>query len=164
MCKSSIKRNIHNQVITEFIPVFFCVVRVVHHLVFFYVVLLCVFTFLVPCCDVGCDFQIQTMFGSSLPPFVCRRTHVLFTLFVFVCVWWCPAHIVLVGGVVCLGLVCPMLSVSLDCLFLIAPSVLSNVYIYIYSIPIPLLLPSSHYFGVLPQCWDHSYRMDGLYI
>jgi hypothetical protein len=31
-------------------------------------------------------FCIRTMFGSSLPPFVCRRTHVLFTLFVFVCV------------------------------------------------------------------------------
>ena len=26
------------------------------------------------------------LFGSSLPPVVCRRTHVLFTLFVFVCV------------------------------------------------------------------------------
>jgi hypothetical protein len=25
------------------------------------------------------------MFGSSLPPVVCRRSHVLFTLFVFVC-------------------------------------------------------------------------------
>ena len=24
------------------------------------------------------------LFGSSLPPVVCRRTHVLFTLFVFV--------------------------------------------------------------------------------
>jgi hypothetical protein len=43
----------------------------------FSVVLLCVFTFWVPCCDV----QIKTMFGSSLPPDVCRRTHVLFTLF-----------------------------------------------------------------------------------
>jgi len=26
------------------------------------------------------------MFGSSVPSFVCRRAHVLFTLFVFVCV------------------------------------------------------------------------------
>ena len=25
------------------------------------------------------------LFGSSLPPVVCRRAHVLFTLFVFVC-------------------------------------------------------------------------------
>ena len=129
MCKSSIKRNIHNQVITEFIPVFFCVVRVVHHLVFFYVVLLCVFTFLVPCCDVGCDFQIQTMFGSSLPPFVCRRTHVLFTLFVFVCVQWCPTHIVLCFCLAFLRLVYPMLPVSLDCPFLIAPSVFSYIYL-----------------------------------
>jgi hypothetical protein len=29
------------------------------------------------------DFRFKTMFGSSLPPFACRRTHVLFTLFVF---------------------------------------------------------------------------------
>jgi hypothetical protein len=31
-----------------------------------------------------CDFRIKTMFGSSLPPVICRRAHVLFTLFVFV--------------------------------------------------------------------------------
>ena len=48
----------------------------------FCVVLLCVFAFLVPCCDVHYDFRIQTMFGSSLPPFACRKAHVLFTLFV----------------------------------------------------------------------------------
>ena len=30
------------------------------------------------------------MFGSSLSPVVCRRGHVLYTLFVFVCVYWCP--------------------------------------------------------------------------
>jgi len=30
------------------------------------------------------DFRLKGMFGSSLPPVVCRRTHVLFTLFVFV--------------------------------------------------------------------------------
>jgi F0F1-type ATP synthase membrane subunit a len=29
---------------------------------------------------------IKTTFGSSLPAVVCRRTRVLFTLFVFVCV------------------------------------------------------------------------------
>jgi hypothetical protein len=40
-------------------------------------------------------FPHKTMFGSSLPPVVCRRTHVFFTLFVFACVMWCPTHIVL---------------------------------------------------------------------
>jgi len=29
------------------------------------------------------NFNIKTMFGSSLLPVVCRRAHVLFTLFVF---------------------------------------------------------------------------------
>jgi hypothetical protein len=40
--------------------------------------------FYVPRCDVRYDFRIKTMLGSSLPPVVCRRAHVLFVLFVFV--------------------------------------------------------------------------------
>jgi len=59
-------------------------------------------------------FLHKTMFGLSFLPVVCRRVHVLFTSF---------AHI----GVQ-LRLVCPMLPISLDCPFLIAPSVFSNVY------------------------------------
>ena len=51
----------------------------------FSVILLDVFMFWVPCCDVRYDFRIKTMFGSSLPPVVCRRDCVLFTLFVFFC-------------------------------------------------------------------------------
>ena len=43
---------------------------------------LCVFSFWVPCCDVSYDFCIKTMFGSSLPPAVCKRAHVLSTFFV----------------------------------------------------------------------------------
>ena len=35
--------------------------------------------------NINYDFRIQTMFGSSLPPIVCRRAHVLFMLFVIVC-------------------------------------------------------------------------------
>ncbi len=35
----------------------------------------------------------NTMFGSSLPPVVCRRDHVLLTLFVFVCVKLCPTRL-----------------------------------------------------------------------
>jgi hypothetical protein len=40
--------------------------------------------FRVPSCDVPCDLRIKTMLCSSLPPFVYRRVHVLFTLLVFV--------------------------------------------------------------------------------
>jgi hypothetical protein len=36
--------------------------------------------------DLCYNFCIQTMFDSSLPPVVCSRAHVLFTLFVSVCV------------------------------------------------------------------------------
>jgi hypothetical protein len=52
-----------------------------------YFVLSNVFTFIVPCCDVRSDFCIKTTFGSSLPPVVCRRAHVLFMLFVFVYIY-----------------------------------------------------------------------------
>jgi hypothetical protein len=52
-------------------------------------------------------------------------------LFVFVCVWWCPTHIVLCYCFVFLRLLYPVLPVSLDCPFLIAPSVFSNVHFHI---------------------------------
>jgi hypothetical protein len=38
-----------------------------------------------PCWDVRYDIHMKTMFGSSLPPVVCSRARVLFTLFVFGC-------------------------------------------------------------------------------
>ena len=69
------------------------------------------------------------LFGSSFPPVVCRSTHVLFTLFLFVCVQWCPIHIVLCFSFACLRLVYPVLPIFLDCPFLIALSVFSNVYL-----------------------------------
>ena len=69
------------------------------------VVLLCFFTFLVPCCEDRYALRITTMFGSSLPAVVCRRANVLFTLFVFDCAQWFPTHIVLCFFFVCLRLV-----------------------------------------------------------
>ena len=89
--------------------------------IYFCVVLLCVFIFRVPCCDVRYYFRMKTLFGSSLPPVVCRRAHVLFTLFVFACVWWCPAHIVLCFCFVCVRVVYPMLQVFLCCPFYLPP-------------------------------------------
>jgi hypothetical protein len=78
----------------------------------FCVVLLCVFTLGVPCCN-GCyNFRIKTMFGSSLP-FACRWAHVLFALCVFVCTWWCLTHIVQWLCFAFLRLVYPMLPVPL---------------------------------------------------
>jgi hypothetical protein len=79
------------------------------------------------------------MFGSSLPPVVCRRAHVLFTLFVFVCIEWCPTPIVLCFCFVFLHLVYPKLPVSLDCPFFYAPSVFSNVHIFTSSSLFPVL-------------------------
>ena len=67
----------------------------VAHLLVFCVVLLCVLTFWVPCCDVRYGFCIHMMFGLYLPPVVCRGVQFLFTLFVFVYVWCCPTCIVL---------------------------------------------------------------------
>ena len=55
------------------------------------------------------------MFGSSLPPVVCRRAQVVFTLFVFVCAQWYPTHIMLCFCFVFLRAVYHMLLFSLDC-------------------------------------------------
>ena len=59
-------------------------------------------------------------------PIMCLYVLVLFTL--FVCELWCPTHNVFCFCFVFLRLVYPMLPVSLDVPFLIAPSVFSNVY------------------------------------
>jgi hypothetical protein len=37
------------------------------------------------------DFRIKTMFGSSLPPIVCRRAHVLITLLELI--WFIRVHV-----------------------------------------------------------------------
>ena len=84
-----------------------------------------------------CKIGIITMFGSSLPAVVCRRSHVLFTLFLFVLVFffWGGGRIVVsntycVVFLFCFFVLCTlMLPVSLDFPFLIAPSVFSNVYL-----------------------------------
>ena len=62
-------------------------------------------------CPLRCPHK--TMFGSSLLPVVYRRAHVLFTLFVFVCVQWCPTHIVLCFCFVFLRLCCLFLWIIL---------------------------------------------------
>jgi hypothetical protein len=55
----------------------------------------------------------------SSHPVVCRRAHVLFMLFMFTCALCC----------LCFVFHCLVLPVSLDCPFLITPSVFSNVYL-----------------------------------
>ena len=54
-----------------------------------------------------------------------RRAHVLYTLFVFVCVWCCQTHIALCFCFVFLRLVYPVLPVYLDFPFLNASSIFS---------------------------------------
>jgi len=60
-------------------------------------------------CDVRYEFRITNIFDSSLSPVVCRRAHVIFPLSVFVCLQWCPTHLV-----VCLCCVFLRLVVSLS--------------------------------------------------
>ena len=112
----------------------------------FCVVLLCVFRFWVPCCDVRYNFHIKTMFGSSLPPVVCSKAHVLF---VFVYIYWCPTQVVLCF---CFSSSCvpyPMLPVSLDCPFFISPSVFSNIYLCgIHNIHIQMLRWPTYLCGI----------------
>jgi len=87
--------------------------------------LVCVFTYIVPCCDVRYDFHIKTMFGSSLLPVICRMDHVLFTLFVLALRIVVP-NTSCVVFLFCFCLSC-MLPATLDFPFLNAPSVFSNV-------------------------------------
>ena len=61
----------------EFTPVLVLVVVRVTHNFSFCVVLLCVLTFRVPRSDVRYDFHIKPMFSSSLPPVICRTSHVM---------------------------------------------------------------------------------------
>jgi hypothetical protein len=78
-------------------------------LVFLWVVLLCVFTFWVV---LWCPLRFphnNDMFGSPLTPIVCWRAHVLYTLFVLMCVEWCTTHIVLCFCLVFLRLCCQFL-------------------------------------------------------
>ena len=49
-----------------------------------------------------------------------------------ICVYWCPTLIAFCFCFIWLRLVYPMLPVSLDCPFLITPSVFSEVYLYTY--------------------------------
>jgi hypothetical protein len=83
--------------------------------------------------------HFKTMVGSCLPAVVNRRNNVLFTLFVFACVYFSSTHTVLgfcfaflrlvypmlpvslCFCYVCHRLVYPMLPVSLDCLFFDCP-------------------------------------------
>ena len=78
-----------------------------------------------PCCDVHYDFRIKTMFDSPLSPgglmyylrYLCLLAHSSFQR-ISCCVF----------SFVCLRIVYPMLPVSLNCPFLITPSVFANVY------------------------------------
>lgn len=76
---------------------------------------------------------ISVLVVSILPPAVCRTTHVLSMIFVFVGVYWYPTHIVLCFCFCCLPLVWPTLPVSLDCQLLITPMVFFNVYVLLSS-------------------------------
>jgi hypothetical protein len=90
------------------------------------------------------DFRQKNMFDSCLPSVV------LFTLFVFICVYWYPTHIELCFYFVCLRLVCPMLPGFLNCPILIAPSVFSNVYLRIL-LDCPILIVPSVFSNVYLQ-------------
>ena len=78
-------------------------------------------------CLFFCLFCCFLFYFGTLLSVVCKRVHVLYTLFVFVCLKWCPTYIVLCFCFVFLRLGVPMLPVSLDGSFLFAPSVFSNV-------------------------------------
>jgi len=93
-------------------------------LIFLNFVLLWVFTFWAPCCDIRYNFRIRTVFGSSLPSVVCRMPQYLIYVI-------CVCLRTMISNTCCVVFVLfssSMLPVFLDCLFLISPSVFYNVY------------------------------------
>jgi hypothetical protein len=99
----------------------------------FCVALLCVFTFWVPCCDVHYDCRINTVCLNSIC--LCLFTNSGVQHILCICFCLClftnsgVQHILCICFCfVCVCFVYPLLPLSLDCLFLIAPSVFSNVY------------------------------------
>ena len=73
-------------------------------------------------------YSHKTMFSSSLRPVDCRMARVLFILFTLFLV--VSTHMVLCFFFFVIVFVFTKLPVSLDCPFLIAPSVFSNVYLF----------------------------------
>ena len=96
---------------------------------FIYVICVCLVRHYLQLCVGGLMFYLRylCLFGSSLPPVVCRGAHVLLMLFVFVSVQW---------STTCFGLFFFVLfPVFLDCPFFIAPSVFSDVYFKTMYVP-----------------------------
>ena len=79
-----------------------------------------------------------------------------FTLFVFAYVQWCPTHIVLCFCFFPLHLVWPVLSVSLDCPFLIAPSLFSYVYYGVFN---NVFFCGHIVLNVVETSWFCAYRL-----
>ena len=99
-------------------------VRVAHFLKFF-VLSYNVSTFWVPCCDVHYDFRIKRVLGSSLP----LGGGLMLSYVICVCFRIVVSNAYCVVFLFCfLRFVYPMLPVSLDSPFLIAPSIFSNFY------------------------------------
>ena len=78
-----------------------------------YCLIMCIYVW-VPCRDVRYDFHINTMFGSSLPPVVCRRDHVLFVGGIMSCL---HCLCLFVGGIMsCLHCLCLFVGGIMSCL------------------------------------------------
>jgi hypothetical protein len=103
-------------------------------LIFFFFVLFWVFTFLLLCCDVSCDFRIKTMFGSSLPPVVCKEESCLINV---ICVCLC----IVVSNTYCVVFLIYFFSsfrFVCCCFFFVAVFFVPSVAISLY---FPFLLP-----------------------
>ena len=102
------------------------------------VVLWCVFTLWVPCCDVGHKFHIKTIIGSSLPPAICKAACLVFFIYAWLRIMM-PDTFCVVFLFCFVRLVYLMLSVSLGCTFVVLSLryslTFTNIYdIYIYFI------------------------------
>jgi hypothetical protein len=121
------RRNIYPSRAPEFTPGFLSVSLLLIFLVFC-AVILCVFTFWVPCFDVRSDLKEKTMFGSSLSPVVHRMAYVLFAFSLCLCALVVSITYRVVFWLCFSSSSVPYIASFSGFPFLITPSVFSNVY------------------------------------
>jgi hypothetical protein len=100
------------------------------HLFVFCVVLLCVITFWVPCCDVRYDFHIKTLFGPSLPPVVFVGGLVSYLHYLCLFAHSCVQHILCCVFVLFFFVLCTLCCQFLWIVHFYYPSIFSNVYLH----------------------------------
>jgi hypothetical protein len=125
-------------------------IRVVHLFWFLCCPMMCIYALSsvlwcplrVPCCDVGYEFHIQTMLGSSLPPVICKAACLVFFIYAWLRIL-VPDTFCVVFLFCFVRLVYLVLPVSLGCTFVVLSLRYSLTFTNIYDIYIYFIIINS---------------------